>query len=90
MKVSRTKEILADYLDDSEVFAAIYTRQEADEHVENFYDDNEPELTDEEWTNIVRLMEVDDAIWREIYGAFEYYIEATMKKRKAEANVSSE
>jgi len=90
MKVHRAKEIIADYLENSEVFAAIYTRQEADEHIENFYDDEQPELTDEEWLNIVRLMEVDDGIWREIYASFEYYIEATMKKRKAEANVSSE
>lgn len=89
MKVGKVKELLADYLDDSHVFAAIYIREEADEHIENHYGENQ-ELTDDEWENIVNLMSVDDGIWQEIYSSFEYYIEATLKKRKEKANVSSE
>jgi hypothetical protein len=91
MKVGKVKELLSDYLDDSEVFAAIYTREEADEHIENIYaEEQQHELTDDEWKNIVALMSVDDGIWEEICNSFAYYIEATMKKRKAGANVSSE
>jgi|688.fasta_scaffold1115262_1 hypothetical protein len=91
MKVGKVKEVLSDYLDDSEVFAAIYVREEADEHIENHYaEEQQPALTDEEWHNIVALMSVDDGIWQEICGAFEHYIEATLKKRKEKANVGSE
>lgn len=90
MKVKQAKEILEEYLDDSPIFTAILTREEADEHIKNLYgEENTAELTDAEWANVVDLLGVDDAIWREIYNAFEYYLEATIKKRK-EANVSSE
>ena len=88
MKIEKVKKLIAPYLDDSEVFAAITLRDEADEHLKNHHE-GEAALSDDEWVQVIRLMEVDDAIWREIYNAMEYYIEATVKKRSSQ-NVSSQ
>lgn len=87
MKVNQVKQIIADYLDNSDIFAAIYTRQDADEYLE---EQDKHALTDDEYLELIRRMETDDAIWTEIANAWRYYIQDLMEQReKGKINVGS-
>jgi len=81
MKGSRIKDIAKDWADDVEVFIAFYDKDEADDYIESNFEDNEP-LTQEEWLEVVRLMDIDDSIWHELNHSFQWSIEQTINKRK--------
>ena len=79
MKVNQVKQIVADYLDNSDIFAAIYTRHDADEYLE---EQEKHALTDDEYLELIRRMETDDVIWTEIANAWRYYIQDLIEQRE--------
>lgn len=81
MKGSRIKDIAKDWSDDTEIFMAFYDKDEADDYIESNFDDNEA-LTQEEWLEVVRLMDIDDGIWHELNHSFQWSIERVIEKRK--------
>jgi len=73
------------------LFAPMFTKQEADEFIEEHYEDDEQKpLTDDEWFEVVQKMGNDDAVWQELISCWNYAIEKVITNReKGKVNGSS-
>ena len=81
MRLKQLKENISDLHNDDHVFAVVYDRDEADEHIES-NEENQPPLTDREWLSIVDRMQDDEVIWEELNNSFRYYMDKVLEERK--------
>lgn len=82
MKVYQALDILRELDTQDEVYCLIYLREDAEVQTE----DNPP-LTDTEWSEVVTGMEINDAIDQEAYQQFGELVLNQMEKReKVNAN----
>jgi hypothetical protein len=85
MRVGQIRTNIEGYGDEVEIFVAWYERSEANEHIENNLCDGYKEtddLTDEEWSGVVKKMANDDGIWQSLNEAFIYYVEQIIEDRE--------
>lgn len=88
MKVRQIKEIIADLSDDTDMFACVLDRAEADDYVEETLE--KTKLSDDEYLELLRRMETDDGVWQEIFNAWRYHMQDLMEKReKGKVDVNS-
>ena len=83
MKVSRIRNIIADMGDEEQIFCLWYEKSEADEDIEANLTDNYPakELTEQEWSVLVRKMEDDEVIAEDASEALRYYLIQILERR---------
>jgi hypothetical protein len=85
MKIGRLKEMLVEMDENEEIYVAFYTKEEAQEHIqENFNEGDEFPLTDEQWQDIILSLDNEDGIHDELNNAWEYYLEKLFTKLKNE------
>lgn len=90
MKIGQLRTLIEGRSDNEEIFIAIYDRDEVNEFIVNNIEEDETEVTDDEWNYIYASMNTDDGIWSELNDSFRYYIDNVIeKRRKGEENVSS-
>jgi hypothetical protein len=89
MRKSNLLEIVHSLDDHDEIVAFIFTKDEADEHIENNESESISPLTQEEWSQIVTKMSNDEGDWQELDGSFRYYIERAIQNRKKVADGNS-
>ena len=78
-----------DLSDTEEVIVFLFSKKEADEHIENNESASIPVLTQEEWSKMVEKMSNDEGDWQELYSSFRYYIEQILQNRKKVADGNS-
>lgn len=81
MITEHIKQTVAQWKDTEEVFYAYYDKQQADEYMQHHLEE-EHILSDDEWSQVVRLMDNDEGIWDELNGAFKYALNLVLTKRK--------
>ena len=88
MNKRQIRKQLKGYKRDEEIFVMTYDRADGDKLLDFLDEDNEkiPPLTDAEWLEVTRKMNVDDAVWQEAYNAFHYYIESILEERRKNAD----
>ena len=90
MKIGQVRTLIEDKSDNELVFLAWYDKDEANEHIVNNIDDEQPEITHEEWIEIYSSMVDDEGIWQQMNEAFTYYCHKVIEKRvKGETNDDS-
>ena len=85
MKVRHIKELIAGMEDEAEIAVIWYDKSDAESFIEDQSVEEEttiPQVTDEEWQLVVRLMDKDDSVWNEIYESFKYAMEKMLENRK--------
>jgi hypothetical protein len=85
--VKRLRELIADKPDDEKVFFVFYEKSEADEWLEETMETTP--LTNDEWSNIVEKLGVDEGLWDEVIQSWNWYIEKALNER-VKANGNSE
>ena len=78
-----------DLSDNEEIVVFFFTKDGADEHIENNESASIPKLTQEEWSQIVTKMSNDEGDWQELDGSFRFYIERAIQNRKKVADGNS-
>lgn len=85
MKINRLKEMLEQIDENQEIFVAFYTKEEAEEHIqENLNEGDEFPLTDEQWQEIILYMDHEDGIFEELSNAWTHYLEKMFTKLQKE------
>jgi len=85
MKINRLQEMLAEMDQNKEIFVAFYTKEEAEEHIqENLNEGDEFLLTDEQWQDIILSLDHEDGIFEELNNAWTYYLEKMFTKLQNE------
>ena len=82
MKIGALRTLIEDKSDNELVFIAWYDKDEANEHIMNNVDDEQNEITYEEWVEIYSSMVDDEGIWQTVNEAFVYYVEKVIENRK--------
>jgi len=77
--IKQIREYLAERPDDEIIFCALYDKSEIDEHVEENME-MKP-LSNEEWSEIVDSLNVDDGLWQEIIESKNWYLEKILDRR---------
>lgn len=92
MKISRFKEMLAQMDEHEEIFVAWYKKEEAEEHIqENLSGGKQILLSDEQWLDIVLLLNEDESLWIDLDNSWLCHLENLYAKLEKEGveNVSS-
>lgn len=91
MKVSLIRKNIERLGDDIEIFAPWFSHEKANLYIEDNLCDGYREtadLTSEEWNRVVDCMTNDDAIYKELYDSFKYFIETIIKERVKNESVT--
>lgn len=93
MRIRQLAEMLAGMDQNAEIFVAFYTKEEAEEHIqENLNEGDEFPLTDDQWQDIILQIDHEDGIFQELSDSFAYHCESMFNKIQKErvSNVSSQ